>query len=242
MLRPRISPVLLLSGTGLVKTKKFERYKYLGDAINVLKIFNELYVDEIMIYDISKGCSEIQFDLIKKIAREANMSLTYGGKINTVNSAVKLISQGCEKISVCSELFNESLINDIASVVGSQSIAVTLDYKEGMFGSAFFVSNGSSKIKQPLPEIVKYISRLPIGEIIIQNISRDGTRGGYSTQFIDEFSALNLPLKLVGGCKDQNSILDVHQRYPHISYGVGSHFVLTGKLDAVLVSYDVPEL
>ena len=35
MLRSRIIPFLLLTGTGLIKTKQFKRYKYIGDVINV---------------------------------------------------------------------------------------------------------------------------------------------------------------------------------------------------------------
>lgn len=40
-LRSRFIPILLYSNKGFVKSFNFKDYKYLGDPINVVKIFNE---------------------------------------------------------------------------------------------------------------------------------------------------------------------------------------------------------
>ena len=53
MISNRIIPVLLLSGEGMVKSKNFKQYKYLGDPINIVKIFNEKEIDELTIFDIN---------------------------------------------------------------------------------------------------------------------------------------------------------------------------------------------
>ena len=53
MLRPRLIPSLLIEDGLVVKTTKFKDPKYIGDPINTVKIFNEKYVDEICIFDIS---------------------------------------------------------------------------------------------------------------------------------------------------------------------------------------------
>ena len=69
MLRPRISPILLLKGNGLEKTKSFKRYKYLGDVINNIRIFNELKVDELTIFDIENakdGKKKYKFHFVRK--------------------------------------------------------------------------------------------------------------------------------------------------------------------------------
>ena len=52
MLRPRIIPCLLVQDKGLVKTVGFSSPKYVGNPINVVKIFNEKTVDELAVYDI----------------------------------------------------------------------------------------------------------------------------------------------------------------------------------------------
>jgi len=51
--RIRVIPVLLIKDRGLVKSVRFKNYKYVGDPINAVKIFNEKEVDELAILDIS---------------------------------------------------------------------------------------------------------------------------------------------------------------------------------------------
>ncbi len=52
MLRTRIIPSLLLDGTTIVKTVKFKDHRYIGDALNTVRIFNQFRVDELVILDI----------------------------------------------------------------------------------------------------------------------------------------------------------------------------------------------
>mgnify|MGYP001097095937 CR=1 FL=1 len=52
MFKPRVIPVLLLKGKGLVKSVGFKNHKYIGDAINAVKIFNDFKTDEIIFLDI----------------------------------------------------------------------------------------------------------------------------------------------------------------------------------------------
>ena len=53
MYRVRVIPVLLLKDKGLVKSVKFKNYRYIGDPINAVKIFNDLYADELVFLDIN---------------------------------------------------------------------------------------------------------------------------------------------------------------------------------------------
>ena len=53
MLRARVIPVLLLKDHGLVKSIKFSKFKYIGDPINAVKIFNDKEVDELILLDIA---------------------------------------------------------------------------------------------------------------------------------------------------------------------------------------------
>jgi cyclase len=57
--RKRIIPVLLIHKGGLVKSKKFKDYTYVGDPINAVRIFNEKEVDEIIILDIEASKKNI---------------------------------------------------------------------------------------------------------------------------------------------------------------------------------------
>ena len=57
MRRTRVIPVLLLDQKGFYKTHKFKDSKYLGDPINILRIFNDKEVDEICVLDIGATSS-----------------------------------------------------------------------------------------------------------------------------------------------------------------------------------------
>ena len=57
MLRKRVIPVLLLRGESLVKTVKFNRFRYIGDPCNTVRIFNELEVN-------NKGLKNLGFNPI----------------------------------------------------------------------------------------------------------------------------------------------------------------------------------
>ena len=81
MLKTRVIPCLLLKGNGFYKTIKFKNPVYLGDPVNILKIFNEKEVDEICVLDIGATTNGAppNFSLLHDLASECFMPLGYGG-------------------------------------------------------------------------------------------------------------------------------------------------------------------
>ena len=57
MLKVRVIPCLLLQNESLVKTIKFNKWTYIGDAINTVRIFNEM---EVEIYKEKKNTEGLQ--------------------------------------------------------------------------------------------------------------------------------------------------------------------------------------
>src|SRR3972149_6419120 len=100
MIRPRVIPALLLKGQGLVKTVKFKDPKYLGDPINIVRIFNGKEVDELVFLDITATIENRSpsFDLLGKITSECFMPLGYGGGIRSMEDIQKLLQIGMEKV------------------------------------------------------------------------------------------------------------------------------------------------
>jgi cyclase len=94
----RLIPVLLIHRNGIYKSINFSNYKYIGDPINAIRLFNDLEVDEICILDIdvskNNGCPN--YELIEDIASEAFMPFSYGGGIKTVDQAKKIFNLGIE--------------------------------------------------------------------------------------------------------------------------------------------------
>ena len=62
-----------------VKTIKFKNPRYLGDPINVVRIFNDKEVDEIVLLDITATPEKRgpHFEMLKNIASEAFIPVSY---------------------------------------------------------------------------------------------------------------------------------------------------------------------
>jgi imidazole glycerol-phosphate synthase subunit HisF len=245
MLRPRISPILLLKGSGSEKTKSFKTHKYLGDIINNIRIFNELKVDELTVYGIENAedkTQDINFILLEKIAREANMPLCYGGGIKTLTEAERLVSIGFEKISLCNNALNSDLVQNISSSIGSQSLVLHFDYRCDFLGRyTFYVNRGKKKLNIKFSQMLDYVSKHHPGEVVFQSIELDGTKKGLDKKFIKNFDLeFNTPIKFVGGCSGYLDLESCHTINSLASFGVGAHFILHGKYDAILPSYDTP--
>jgi cyclase len=86
VLIPRAIPCLLLSGAGLVKTVRFRKPTYLGDPINIARIFNDKEVDELILLDIQatpEGRGP-RLETVASLASECFMPLCYGGGVRTL--------------------------------------------------------------------------------------------------------------------------------------------------------------
>lgn len=246
MLRSRIIPSLLLRDGGLVKTVKFAGEKYIGDPINAVKIFNEKEVDELCLLDIgTKGVdTRPDFALLEKIAQEAVMPLCYGGGVNSVEDAIKLVSMGYEKVSISSAALSDiKLINDISSSIGAQSTVVVVDVKKSAFSGKYsmYTDNGAKKNKANLIDFIKMAEFQGAGEIVVNSIDRDGTMKGYDLDLAKIIrKAISLPISMIGGASSVQDMSDLIDTVGLVGACVGSAFVFNGPYKAVLISYQRP--
>lgn len=241
MLRPRIIPCLLIKDGGLVKTVNFNNPKYVGDPINVVKILNEKEVDELILLDISCSTSgsDINYELIEKIAAECRMPLCYGGGISNVDQISNLIRLGVEKVSISSSIFKDDKFLETASkLVGNQSIVVVLDVKLIQDQHYIFINNGQYNTGIRLIDYIEQLLNIGIGELVINSIDRDGTMQGYDFNLIQKVTTIvNIPLTVIGGASSHENINELFNRFGNIGAGVGSLFVFKGKYKAVLINY-----
>jgi imidazole glycerol-phosphate synthase subunit HisF len=241
MLKHRIIPCLLLKDGGLVKTIKFGDPKYVGDPINAIRIFNEKEVDELMVIDImaTKERREPNFFLIEQFAGECFMPLCYGGGINSVDQVKRLFSLGVEKVCLqAAAIERPSLITEIASRFGSQSVLISVDVKKNWLGKrqVYQASTGKT-ISRSLPDHLKCIVEAGAGEILLNVMDRDGVMGGMDVELINKVSSsLSVPLIAVGGAGSLNDIKAAIQAGAS-AVAAGAFFVFHGPHRAVLITY-----
>jgi cyclase len=242
MLSTRVIPALLLKGKGLVKTTRFRKPVYVGDPMNAVKVFNDKEVDELIFLDIiaSKAGTEPDFSMIEAIASECFMPVCYGGGINKIEQIKRILGLGIEKVSLNhSILENPGIINKAASLVGSQSIVVSVDIASRRNGSKYVYSHVNKKNLKIDP--VKHIKTLEdqgAGELLLNSVNNDGMMTGYDTDFIKIITELvNIPVIACGGAGNLDHLKEVRKNTEVSGLAAGSMFVFHGKHKAVLLSY-----
>ena len=242
MLRPRIIPCILIDCEDVVKKINFKDGIYIGDPLNIVRLFNEKKSDEIIIIDISasKLKQNPNYNLIENIAAEARMPVAYGGGIKTAEQALRIFNSGIEKISVSSLFFeNKSEISKIVKSVGSQSLVLTLDVKRFENKYSIFTNNGDKFVTNNIVDLIKEVQDLNIGEIIINNIDKEGTMSGYDNDLIKLFyENCLIPLTVLGGVGKREHLVESINKFGSIGYACGSYFIFKGPRKAVLISYD----
>ncbi len=240
MINRRIIPTLLLRGNGLVKTRKFADPVYLGDAINTVSLFNQKMVDEIIILDIdaSKQGRGPDFEMIERLASQCFMPLAYGGGITTVTEAARLFRIGVEKVVLNSAALGQgTLVQEIAAIYGRQAVVVAIDVVT--YGGSPGLRRPADGAMIPLSPSVHALraQKAGAGEILIQDVTRDGTRNGYDIALFRSISdIIDVPMIALGGACDADDLTRVITEGGASAAAAGSLFVFAGQKRAVLVS------
>ena len=243
MLRTRVMPCLLLSDGRLIKTVRFKDRKYVGDPLNAIRIFNQKEVDELVLFDISRTNSgkSIDFALIEKIASQCFMPVCYGGGVKSLSDFKALFRLGVEKVSVSSLLFDgPDIVREAISIYGSQSIIGTIDLHKSLFSSKYRIRthSGTSRRSMDLSEIVSYCEELGVGEIIINNINRDGTWQGFDLELLKTLTInASVPIVAVGGAGSLDDIKEAVRVGGVSAVCIGSMAVFQSKGMGVLIKF-----
>ena len=242
MLKTRVIPVLLLKERGLVKGRQFKNHKYVGDPLNVVKIFNEKEVDEIVFFDISTTDKNRgpNFELITDIASEAFMPFAYGGGVKTVGQAERLFSIGVEKVIINTAAFLDAkFVKESVKTAGSQSIVVSMDVKKSLLGSyEVYVNNGKINTKLDPITYAKQMQDLGVGELIVNSIDREGTGKGYDINLLEMVSnEVEIPVIGLGGAGCMQDLVDAKNQTAVSGLAAGNLFIFYGKHKAVLITY-----
>ncbi|MBM3518909.1 MAG: imidazole glycerol phosphate synthase subunit HisF [Alphaproteobacteria bacterium] len=204
MLRPRAIPCLLLHEGALVKSVRFRDLRYVGDPLNVIAIFNELEVDELVLLDIGatpRGAGP-DFALLAQVASECFMPLTYGGGVRTVEDAREALRIGCEKVVINGKALEEPvLVTRVADAFGSQAVVASFDVKRGLSGHYHVhVGRGTRDTgRDPVAWALELEAR-GAGELLVAAIERDGTWSGFDLGLIRSVTeAVHIPVIASGG-------------------------------------------
>jgi imidazole glycerol-phosphate synthase subunit HisF len=242
MLTTRVIPCLLLKDGGLVKTIRFREPKYVGDPINTIKIFNDKEVDELLLLDItaSRERKGPAYSTVSQIASECFMPLCYGGGVTSLDEAKRIVGLGVEKIALNhAAITRPEVIREIADLLGSQAVVVSVNVKKNWRGAFRVLDSGTGKLTDldPVEHAARAVT-LGAGEILINDVDRDGTQQGYNLELIRRFTdRLSVPVIACGGAWTTEHLRQAVSQSRASAVAAGSMFVFQGPHRAVLISY-----
>lgn len=237
----RVIPCLLLQDGGLVKTVRFGRPRYVGDPVNTVRIFNDKYVDELVLLDIraSRAGSEPDYDLIEQLAGECFIPLCYGGGIRTAAQARRIVAAGVEKLAMNSLLLDDpAQFAAMSCEFGASSTVASIDVKRDLFGRERVFHPGKRCLTRLDPvEHAKAAVRAGAGEIFLNSVDRDGTGKGFDLDLVRRIAAaVPVPVTVCGGAAGFDDLRAALQAGA-AAVGAGSLFVFYGPHRAVLINY-----
>ncbi len=238
---PRVIPCLLLKQTGFVKTVRFADPSYLGDPINIVKLFNDMEVDELAVLDISAGPGDRgpAFELLGNIADNAFMPMSYGGGVASSEDVRRILGIGYEKVVIGRRAFETpELVAEAAGAAGSQSVVVAIDVRKSFLGRyGVYFGNGKTRAKKDPVDFAREMEARGAGEIVLTSIDRDGTMAGYDLELIGAVAeAVGIPVVACGGAGSLDDFAAA-VRAGASAVAAGSLFVYHGRRRAVLVNF-----
>lgn len=219
-----------------MKSRQFDSWKYVGDPLNIAKIFNEKDTDELVVLDVdaTRQKREPNYELLKSLAAECFLPLAYGGGVSSESIAKKVVECGIDKVAVNSSLAGDrEVLTRISAEIGASSTMASLDFVK--------TENDGYRIKNRMPgfspEAIQELEHQGAGELLIQSVERDGTRAGPDLELAASvMRATSVPVVYAGGVA---SLEDASALWKLGVDGVaaGAWFVFREPHDAVLVTY-----
>ncbi len=207
MLAKRIIPCLDVHAGRVVKGTNFVNLQDAGDPVEIAQRYEQQGADELVFLDITASHEErdIILDVVARTSEVVFMPLTVGGGIRTVDDIRRLLSAGCDKVSINSTAVTRpEFVREAALRFGSQCIVVNIDPKrilrDGREVWDVHINGGRKATGLEAVAWAQEVERLGAGEIVLTCMDADGTKDGYDIEITRAVAdAVSIPVVASGG-------------------------------------------
>lgn len=169
-------------------------------------------IDELVILDVTRQARNIEkfCEELRMLTFNCFAPIAAGGGVKTVEHAWALLRSGADKIVINTALHDQpELIEKIAQEFGSQCIVASVDCESRDEGFYVTKENGVISTGKSLKGFLAECSDLPLGEIYLNSITRDGTGNGLHLELLDSVAPItSTPLILAGGIGNAIHIIE----------------------------------
>lgn len=211
--KKRIIPIILYDGKTVIKGKNFNNDRTIGSVEAIANLYSKRRPDEIAFLDVTATHEKRSpnFEIFKYFADKFDIPFVVGGGIGSVNDAKKCLSSGAEKVIIGSAIINNRrLIQELSEALGSQAIVASVDYRSEN-NLVYSHSGRTITNKDVLTQVVE-VQELGAGEILLQDISRDGTLKGLDLKTIEAaYNLTTVPLIVAGGVGEPGHVREAFE-------------------------------
>ena len=206
MLKKRVIFTLLYDNGSFMLSRNF-RLQNVGDFKWLMKNYNfsklSFSIDELIVLDITRTKRDKNkfLEHVHALSEVCFIPISAGGGIRDVEFAHRLVNNGADKI-VVNSLIGQSMeaITSIVAELGSQCVLASVDAKKIDNDFVVYTENGTLPQGLSLQEWLKKLSEVPVGEVYLNSIDRDGTGQGYQKELLEYIPMdFQLPIILSGG-------------------------------------------
>ena len=202
----RVVPCLDVDAGRVVKGVNFRELRDAGDPVEMARLYDAEGADELVFLDItaSSGSRETTYDVVRRTAEQVFIPLTVGGGVRTVEDVDRLLRAGADKVGVnTAGIARPELLGEIARRFGSQVLVLSVDARRAAgTASGYEVTTHGGRRGTGL-DAVEWAARgaeLGVGEVLLNSMDADGTRGGYDVEMLRAVrAAVGVPVVASGG-------------------------------------------
>ncbi len=200
--------------------------------------------DELVFYDITASAERrpIDIDMVHEVAKSVRIPFAVGGGISNLADMERVLLAGAEKVSVNSlAVRNPEIIAEGARAFGDQCIVLGMDplavqdQCKCPSGYEITVRGFREHTGMDALEWAKRAVDLGVGEIVVNSVDADGTRGGFEislTKLIAE--NVSVPVVASGGAGCPQHLTDVFNQ-AHADAAIIAGMIHTGD-------YTIPQI
>ena len=212
----RVIPCLDVRNGIVTKGVKFKNNIDLGDPVEMAVKYSEGGADELVFYDITASAERrpIDIEMVRSVAKAVRIPFAVGGGISSVADMERVILAGAEKISVNSlAVRNPEIIREGAAAFGRQCVVLGMDpVRSEKCPSGYEITTRGFREMTGMDAVewAKRAEELGAGEIVVNSVDADGTRGGFELEITKKIAdAVGIPVVASGGAGKPEHLVEV---------------------------------
>ncbi len=199
----RVIPCLDVDAGRVVKGVNFVDLRDAGDPVELAAAYDAAGADELTFLDVTASSDgrATMLDVVRRTAESVFIPLTVGGGVRAVSDVDTLLRAGADKVGVnTAAIARPELIAEIAERFGRQVLVLSLDVRRANGGFEVTTHGGRRGTGIDAIGWAARGAELGAGEILLNSMDADGTRGGFDIELIAAVrAAVSIPVIASGG-------------------------------------------